>query len=244
MKKIIVFTEGRSELIFVRHALIQFIGYEHLSLKCFDLVSDRYREIPHKLENSNALIYFEIINVGMDERVLSVIGEYCKKYIDLGFDIIGLRDMYSERYKKRSHQIDPRVNDYFQNITNEYIQHLERPEKIHFFFAIMEFEAWLIGLYHIFERLDASLTPDSIRNQLGFDLENTDPENIFFHPAVTFAQILNIANIKYDKHGAEIESIISRINVDDIVRLVESNRCNSFALFFLKIQQVYEEAKS
>ena len=243
MKKFVVFTEGKSELIFVRHFLIQIIGYEHLSFQCFDLVSDKYRSVPYELENPHSRIYFEIINVGTDERVLSAIREYGEKYISLGFEIIGLRDMFSERYRKRSNRIEQNVNNHFFNITNEYIQQLENPEKIYFFFAIMEFEAWLLGFHNIFERLDVSLTLENIRNQLGFDLENSDPENTFFHPSVALAEILNIANIPYGKHQGEVESLVSKINFDDIMHLVESNRCNSFALFFLKIQQRYDEAK-
>jgi len=244
MKKFVIFTEGRGELIFVRHILIQVIGYDHLSFHCFDLISDRYREVPHRLDNPNASVYYEIINVGTDERVLSAIGEYSEKYINLGFDVIGLRDMYSAQYKKRSNQVDHNVNNYFRTITANYIQRLKNPEKIHFFFAIMELEAWFLGLSNVLERIDSSLTSENIRGQLNIDLANIDPEQSIFHPAVVFAQILRIANINYDKHGREIESYVSRITLDDVTHLANENRCNSFALLLSNIQAGYAEASN
>lgn len=241
MKKIVVFTEGRGELIFIRHLLIQIVGYEHLSFQCFDLISDTYRKVSYTLDNPNALIYFEIINVGTDTRVLSSITKYHNRYIELGYDIIGLRDMYSEEYKKKSGVINQDVSSYFQDLVKDYLNKLNNPERIHFFFAVMELEAWFLGLYKILERVNPLLNVENIRVQLGFDLEAVDPETNFFHPAIKFAQVLNLANINYDKHTGEVESFVSRILLNDIHDFVSADCCNSFVLLFSEIQRQYDE---
>jgi len=242
MKKIVVFTEGRGELIFIRHIITQIIGYEYLSFQCFDLISDSYRKASYAQDNPNATVYFEIINVGTDARVLSAIAKYHERYITSGFDIIGIRDMYSEQYKKKSNKIDSDVNKYFRDLTNDYISKLNNPEKIHLFFAIMELEAWFLGLYNIFVKVNPLLTVENIKKQLSVDLETIDPETSFFHPAIIFEKILNLAKINYDKHEKEIESFVSKITLDDIKYLIESNRCNSFASLFLEIEEKIDEA--
>jgi hypothetical protein len=186
MKKIVVFTEGQGELIFVRHVLLQLIGYERLSFECFELKADRLLQVPHKHTPPNALIHHHIINVGTDERVLSAIVERYEKFVNMGFEVIGLRDMYSAEYKKKTSQVDQNINVLFRNIVDNVINGLNNSERIHFFFAIMELEAWLLGLYENFEMINPLLTVEAIRNGLGFDLQIINPETTFFQPAIQF----------------------------------------------------------
>lgn len=241
MKKIVVFTEGQGEVIFTRHILTQMIGYEHLSFECFELNSDRLLPVPHKYHSPSALIHYQIINVGTDERVLSAIIERHEKFTSRGFEVIGLRDMYSAEYKKKSSQIDQRTNDFILNATSNIIRALSNADKIHFFFAIMELESWLLGVYRNFERIDASLTVENIRDNLGFDLQIIDPETTFFQPAIQLKQVLSLANISYDKHKSNMESIVSNITFDDLKHLVDSTRCRSFASFFSELQRQFDQ---
>lgn len=244
MKKVVVFTEGQSELIFVRHLLIQLIGYERLSFECFDLKSDRLMIVPFKHNPPTPLIHYLIINVGTDERVLSAIVERSEKYLGQGFEVVGIRDMYSAEYKKKSNRIDQRINDLIFSAVHNVINGLSNADKIHFFFAIMELEAWLLGFHENFERLDASLTADHIRDNLGFDLRTTNPETAFFQPAIQLEQVLDLANRKYDKRKSEMESIVSKITIDDLKHLADSDRCGSFALFFSEFQREFAESQN
>ena len=170
MKKIAVFTEGQGELIFIRHLLIQTIGYEWLSFECFELYSDRLQPVAYSFSSPNAIIHYQIINVGTDERVLSAIVDRQEKLIEQGHEIVGLRDMYSESYRKKSNQIDAKTNDFFRETFNEIVNRLSGAEHVRFFFAIMELEAWLLGMHEIFQRIDPSLTPENIEKMLGFNL--------------------------------------------------------------------------
>lgn len=95
MKKFAVFTEGQGELIFVRHLLFQIIGYEHLSVECFALRSGRLLDVPYKYETVSAKVHVMVVNVGNDEKVLSAIAGREERLVGQGYEIIGLRDMYS-----------------------------------------------------------------------------------------------------------------------------------------------------
>jgi len=243
MKRIAVFTEGQGELIFTRHLLIQVIGYEWLSFECFELHSDRLRPVAYSHNSPNAIIHYQIINVGTDERVLSAIAERQAKLIEQGHEIVGLRDMYSEAYRKKANQIDASVNNFFINTFNKIISQLSGAKHVRFFFAIMELEAWLLGMYEIFQRIEPSLTPEHIQDRLGFDLRAIDPETNFFRPGQQLKQILALAGMNYDKHKSEMENIVSKITLDDIESLANSNRCASFAAFFQEIKREFAEAQ-
>ena len=53
--------------------------------------------------NKNAKVYFLVIDVGNDEKVLTHIKERERGLFESGFErVIGLRDMYSGEYDKKS----------------------------------------------------------------------------------------------------------------------------------------------
>ena len=249
MKKYVVYVEGKGELIFTRHILIQLIGYEYLSFQCFELRKDDLLPDGWIQDNPNALVHYITINVGTDEKVLSEITDSHQRLIDKGYEIVGLRDMFCEQYEKdlrRINQIENRINERVNISTiqkfERFLQGTGNADKIHFFFAIMEFEAWLIGIYRNLERIDPILTTVYIREQLNIDLDVDDPETTIFHPAVIFGRILALANIRYGKHGDEMERIVSRITMEDIDFIVDSGRCNSLALFVSELQREFYEA--
>ncbi len=108
----------------------------------------------------------------------------------------------------------------------------------------MELEAWLLGMFGNLERIDPLLSPENIRNGLGFDLQVIDPETTFFHPAVQFEQVLRLANRAYGKHGDEMESIVSGITLDDMRDVVAAGRCRSFTSFLSEIQREFDESQN
>lgn len=242
MKKIAIFTEGQSEVIFIRHILTQLIGYEYASFECLELRSEILQTIPYKHTPPNALIHYQIINVGTDEKVLSAIIERHEKFESAGYEIIGLRDMYSAAYKKKSTQIEDGLNQYFIKKTKEAIDALNKAELIRFFFAIMEIEAWLLGFHENISRLNDDLTPENILSKTGINIQIVDPEITFFQPASQLRQILNIAEINYGKHKEDIERIVSGITLKDIETLIKENRCNSFALLVSELERSFLEA--
>ncbi|MCB0208480.1 MAG: DUF4276 family protein [Anaerolineae bacterium] len=238
MRKVAIFTEGQGELIFVRELLFKIMGYEDLSIACFALRSERFIDVPYKFGSpDSASIHFLIVNVGNDEKVLSAIAERETELVNRGYDkIIGLRDMYSNAYRKRATTVDQQIIDAFKQAHDTTIQRMRHADRIQLFFAIMELEAWFLSMYNLFQKLDSSLTCALIEEQMGFNLETVNPENAFFRPAKILAALLNLAGISYDKSTGMMESLINQIDTTDIDEAIENGRCNSFARFYAALK--------
>ena len=185
MRKVAIFTEGQSEQIFICHLLLQTIDCSKVSFKCFRLYAGRTHPAPFDYPNPHAEVSFLIVDVGQDEKVLSIIKEREKDFIRKGFErIIGLRDMYSEEYLKRSpNEIDNSVIKTLVDGWNSTIQKMSDPSKIEIHIAVMELEAWFLAIYNIFERVNSKLSVEYIESKLGINLASIDPQTEFIKPA-------------------------------------------------------------
>lgn len=234
MKKIAIFVEGQTELIVVREYLLKWFDYQNVEIECRTLFSDdKFHSAEYDYPSPNPNYHFQIINVGNDNAVLSRILKREKYMWNAGYEkIIGLRDLYSKDYREISSIIDESMNEMFINVRAEIIQQrASKPENVKMCFAIMETEAWFLGLHEIFEKIDNQLTSDFIFNQLAIDLENTDPEKAIFHPSTLLQQIYSLVGSNYQKHKGDIEKLVHHFDKENIKTLLERNKCNSFNIF-------------
>ena len=231
--KIAVFVEGQGELIFIRNLLYHINDPAKLSFECFRLHARSQQEVPYEYKNPNASVHFKIINVGNDERVLDAILENENRLFKQGFHkIIGLRDMYSKAYRKKSkNAIDNEVTQQFIEAVATVIAGMNNPNKIHFHFAIMELEAWWLSMYNLFAKIDDQLTVSFIEKHLGYNLANIDPEKRFFHPSIEIDKIFQLIESNYNKHFSDVESITSNIDSEDISDATNNDRCSCFSKF-------------
>lgn len=218
MSKVAIFVEGQSEQIFIRHLLLRTMDCSKVSFICLRLYAGKTIPARFDYPNPHAEMSFLIVNVGQDEKVLSEIKEREEDLIKQGFDrIIGLRDMYSEKYLKRSPSgIDNSVTTAFIDGWNSTIQRMSKPSKIKIHIAIMELEAWFLGIYDIFKRINSILSVEYIENELGFNLADIDPQTEFFKPAEEVNRIFQLVGLQYKKKEHDVESICSNINNDDL----------------------------
>ena len=64
MKKIAIFVEGQTELIFVREYLLKQFEYQGIDLECRNLFKDeKIQSAEYDFPNNEAEIHFQIINV-------------------------------------------------------------------------------------------------------------------------------------------------------------------------------------
>ena len=238
MKKIAIFAEGQTELIFVRNILIKVLDISKLSFECLELLANKESTVPYQYPNPNAEVHFLILNVRGDETVLSSIKEREKNLIEKrGYDkIIGLRDMYSYEYIRRS----PRaVNDEISKMIiqryNQTIGNMTYSDRIRVYFAIMEIEAWILGMYTIFHKIDSLLTMAYIKQNLNVDLKTVDPQKEFYKPSEQLHSIFQLCGREYKKKRDEIESICSNIDSNDFDTARENNRCKCFDDFYKEI---------
>jgi hypothetical protein len=234
MKKIAIFVEGQAELIFVREYLLKRFDYQ-ISLLCQKLLyNERFDNVNYSIDNPDACFHFTIIDVGGDTSVLKNILKHELLLWNSGFDrIVGLRDMFSLEYKKiikQPPQIKEEVNLNFIKTAKNIIQtHAKRPTQIYFHFAIMELEAWFLGIPKLWER--KGLSSQNINEKLKLELSEIDPETTFLHPAETIKDILEIINQNYRKQAGEVESLMGYIEKQDFEDLHNSQKCNSFKEF-------------
>lgn len=237
MSKVAIFVEGQSELIFIRHFLPLVLGWDKISFECLELYANKTKQVPHKHTNEDAETHFFILNVGNDEKVLSVIKERENVFFQLGYEkIIGLRDMYSGEYRKRSPgRIRGTVTRAFVENAHKEIAKMSEPAKIKIHFAIMELEAWFLGMYDIFELFNPVLSINYIEENLGFNLKTIDPQVTFFKPADTVDDILQLVSLRYKKSYDDVERICSKIEKAGFSNAFENGRCDSFKTFYDEI---------
>jgi len=236
MTKTAIFVEGQTELIFVREFLLRIFEYQNISISCYTLHKDS-ELVPAEYEfrNKDAKNYFQILDAGNDNAVLSRILKREKYLFNNGFTkIIGLRDMYSKQYREtvKDASIDPAINQKFIESHNEQISNSDNSDSIHFHFAIMEIEAWLLGIRKLLIKIDGKLTNDFIKEELGIDLNELDPEIAFFHPTKTLESIYDLVGKSYGKSKSDVNAIVNLIDKEDYTSLHQHSFCNSFTAFY------------
>lgn len=234
-RKLAVFVEGQTELIFVREFLKQWYAYDInvIGFDCYKLLSDEFCDASYKYGSEDSENYFFLVNVGNDNTVLSAIIKRIKFLQNKGFQVVvGLRDMYSRLYIKDAgkREIVDSVSQQYFNSVKEVLGNIENGSFVDFHFAIMEVEAWFLGVPGFLEKLDECLTPDYVKQEVGIDLEN-DPERTIFHPAAELGKIYSLAGKQYDKHQSDISAIMATLTPDDFLELITSGKCNAFKAF-------------
>jgi len=237
MKKVAIFTEGQAELIFVREVLLRFFNPSKLSFKCTKLCAQSFIDVPYDYSCPEPEIHFLLINVQNDERVISAIKDREKGLIERGYEkIIGLRDMYSQAYDKRSHGvIDDNVSRQFIEAAESTIRAMQYSARIKLYFSIMEIEAWFLSMYNIFKRYDSGLSAENIKRKLSFDLRRIDPEKEFFRPSNEVKAVYSLIGLKYDKKSGDIERIARKMDCQDFLDALDGGRCKCFDLFCQEI---------
>ena len=111
-------------------------------------------------------------------------------------------------------------------------------DKIFIIFSIMELEAWFLGMYNIFEKIDTRLSVEFIENQLKYNLKDIDPQNIFYKPSRELDRILSLIGLRYDKSFSIVEKITFIMEHEDFINALENGRCKSFYIFNQQIQAI------
>lgn len=224
MRKVALFVEGLAEQVFVRDFLIKWYDWDinKVGLACYKLHAGNEYEAPYQHGTVDSENYFQIFNVGNDSSVLSVMLDRADRLHNAGYSlVVGLRDMFSKVYHQKTFQknneriIDPELNERFIQSAKEEIEASSKPLELQMHYAIMEVEAWLLGMPKFMEHLQYI----------------NDPETDIYHPAEKLKELMEAMGSGYDKHSKDIESIIGNLDKKDYLALYESGRCQSFRKF-------------
>ena len=150
MKKVCVFVEGQTELIFVREFLLKWYEYQNVSIECYQLIGNTAHSAEYDFLLQDAIVHYQLVNVGNDNKVLSWLLKRVKSLKEEGYELIlGLRDMYSEHYRKQSRIINVELNQQIMNnVQEQIVDWLANDESlVSFHFAIMEIESWILAMH-------------------------------------------------------------------------------------------------
>lgn len=236
-RKIALFVEGDTELIFVRSFLNVWYNYDAnlLGVECYKLQANQPHPVPYPIGSRDSENFYQIIIVGND-NIMSKMLERAESLGNAGFSlVVGLRDMFCDAYHKKSvhgRVVSPDLNARFIASAREVINNcgLSNSSDIQIHYAIMEVETWLLGMSNILTLIDSNLTKEDVVRQIGIDLSQ-DPETTIYHPAVELKKLFDLTGGQYDKHTDETEKIISQLIKEDYETLYHSGKCESFHRF-------------
>ncbi|MDE5663674.1 MAG: DUF4276 family protein [Muribaculaceae bacterium] len=233
--KVAVYVEGQTELIFVREFLLKWFIYDssEIGFECYELRDANPNETEYRFGSRESQRFYTIVNVGCDARALSKALATAPRHINQGYDkVIVLRDMYSDQYKSVNpdRTVSQRLNTMFIEGAQKSINSKTLQGYVYCQFAIMEIEAWLLGMGWYLTKTDSRLTQNYLKDNLKFNMD-TDPETTIYHPAQRLKEIYRSVHMDYDKHSQEVNSIMSHLDKQDFELLLELDRCASFNSF-------------
>lgn len=247
--KVAVFVEGQTEQIFVSDFLLKWynyddaiIGFECVAARGTTLFRGGYTTYGSPASEN----FFLIRNIGNDESVISRMQEEAENMIEKGYRlIIGLRDMYSQDYSNKVRtspkRIDQQLNQRYIDSAKGVLANHPQACLLRIHHAIMEVEAWLLGMPSCLLGLDSAITTDYIRSQGYTFVDDQDPETTLFHPTAEIAKLGRSLNIQpYHKHNYEIINMCNHLKRSDYESLMQSGKCQSFNLFAQELLGIAE----
>lgn len=208
MKKITIFVEGQTELLFVEKLIEEIANKNEVYIHSDKLQNGKMKNIK-RLEFENidktAKYYTQIIDCSNDNKVQSCIFDYCINMQNKGFDkVLGLRDLYPrmfedlEKIKKLSEVKNPELKITAKSII-----------------SVFEIETWFLSEYNLFEKRDSRLTLEFIKN-LGYDLKNDklDKDYKYHCSSKVLQKILSSVNKGYTKREKHVNKILENMDFE------------------------------
>ena len=233
--KVAIYVEGITEAGFVYQCIKEHYQNNWMSfrLECLNLDPADAANDLRDYGDATAPDYFLIYDSCSDESVSSDIRDRYEGHRKEGFDkVIGLRDIYSERYIElfgRKHLVRKEVEVFVKEMRQAVIND-ENHELVRLQFAIMEIEAWMLAISDVFAQIDNRINAQWLAERVQFDV-NADTETTLIHPYAKLLDIYRSISRTYGKHWSEIKEIMFKLKQKDFDRLYNSGRCNSFKEF-------------
>lgn len=226
MRKVAVYVEGMTELVFVYHAICAHFQSDW-TVFYLDFVnsspSDRI-DLVHPYGDEDADNQFLIYNCGADESVIPTMIERFPSHIQQGFNaVVGLRDIHGSRYfeiyRAGHEKIEwPKVNAMMRDLELT-VARADPSGSMAIRFSIMEIEAWLLAMPELLVEAYPSFPHERF--------SSTDPEVSYVHPFKVVQEM-----VPYDKHFNIVESVFSHLTSVHLDALLKSGKCESFARFY------------
>lgn len=232
MKKLAIFVEGQTELIFITKLLLEIASEKNIAIqqeKACKKNGLRMFTVINAISNITNQNYFVLIRdcVG-GSSVKSDIKESYKNLTKSNYGkILGLMDLAPIKYDDLS-----RV----EHALSYGMPNGEIP--IHILLSIMEIEAWFLAEVSHFSNIHPTLTLESIKSILQFDPENDNIE-IRPEPAKDLNHVYSTAGFEYNKSRSIVQKTVDALDYD-IMCLDVRNRVERLGLFLDHIDSFLE----
>ena len=208
-KKLAIFVEGQTERILITRLLQEIAGYKKVSVEVYQVRGDKANRKIQPLKSNLievAPFFILLYDCGCDSHVLSDIKKQHNSLTNNGYEkILGLRDLYPEPLENRT-KVENGIKGFLKTFQKNGIP-------ISMILVIMEIEAWFLGEYSFLTKIDSCLTSKFILDNLGFDLNALDVEQIP-HPSEALNKIYQLIQRSYDKSETTVEEIASLLNYE------------------------------
>jgi hypothetical protein len=206
MKKMAVFVEGKTELLFVDALLSEIAGahnilIDHSEIRGGATTKRLVKQIRASQPDTDKQFYVMLYDCGGDEGVKTRIIEEHERLTNAEYSkILGLRDV-RPRYSRDEL---PRLERNLQyGIQTKLIP-------VHFILAIMEIEAWFLRDHTHLLKISPAITVDAVKERLGFD-PSSDDLSLRPSPAEDLDACYKIGEKSY-KHGS-VERTIAALDI-------------------------------
>jgi len=227
--KIAIFVEGLTETIFVTALLREYFNPGTIQIESEKLFGRRAKRISFKSlrdTQQRGEHFCLIVDVSNDESVLSRLKENYEGMREKGYTaFLGLRDLKSARYRKFGERIIQSARDT--------VDRFKVQDDVFFHFAKMETEAWFLAEPGVFERINSTLTLETIEHEIGMNLEEVDPQEEIANPATVVRRIHRLAGLRYRKQEKEVRRLVSRLDWEELCVSAKAKSHISFFFDFL-----------
>lgn len=203
MKKLAIFVEGNTELVFIEKLVIEVASFQNVNIAKQSLHGDSIRCLYDSgVDIALAKYHVLIVDCQCDGKVKSAILDRKELLTKKGYEcVLGIRDAYPHLKRSDLNKGRKRLQVGLDTFSMP----------VHIVLAVMEIEAWFLGEWTHLARVDKNLTSARVHEVLGFDLITTSAERID-KPAQFLSQAYGIVGRQYRKKDHDAHSVASRLD--------------------------------
>ncbi len=170
MRRLAVFVEGYTELLFVDRLISEIAGPHNVVVEQRQIrggvrVRPSFSLVTAMKTVTSEKYHVLVVDCGGEDSVRARINEQHQSLTNKGYEkIIGIRDVRPNFSYKDIPKLEMSLKRYVKTSLIP----------VEFVLSVMEIEAWFLAEYHHFPKIHASISLDAVKKSLGFDPEHDD----------------------------------------------------------------------
>lgn len=204
MRKLAIFVEGQTELIFIADLLISIAGAHNVALHLERYFSKTY--LPLRSDNHDGQEYLAlIVDCGSDSSVATALRDRHAGLSAAGYELVlGIRDLF------------PIADNEYDRLSAAVASIMPKGgAKASMIIARREVEAWFVQEDTHYEKIASTITPQYILARTGFDVCNDCAETID-HPADFLHNAYQLGGRAYRKTKKHVQRTVIALDMSRV----------------------------